>query len=91
MEIHWCALKDGFRIELRYPGGEEGELWVGELMDWLISLGIPSKYLVAVPGSDRMHPAQESLAEMMRAAGFDECEWFNLVLGVVAVHRGRRL
>ncbi len=38
-------------IELRYPGGEEGELWVQELMGWLISLGIPSQYLVAVPGS----------------------------------------
>lgn len=38
-------------IELRYPGGEEGELWVHELMDWLISLGIPSQYLVAVAGS----------------------------------------
>lgn len=38
-------------IELHYPGGEEGELWVEELKDWLISLGIPSKYLLAVPGS----------------------------------------
>lgn len=38
-------------IELRYPGGEEGELWVVELMDWLISLGISSQYLLAVPGS----------------------------------------
>ena len=49
--VNKWILKDGYRIELRYPGGEEGELWVGELMDWLISLGIPSKYLVAVPGS----------------------------------------
>lgn len=49
--VNEWLLKEGYRIELRYPGGEEGELWVGELMDWLISLGIPSKYLVAVPGS----------------------------------------
>lgn len=41
----------GLTIELQYPGGEEGELWVQELMGWLISLGIPSQYLVAVPGS----------------------------------------
>ena len=41
--------------------------------------------------SIRMHPSQEALAQMMREAGFDECEWFNLALGVVAVHRGRRL
>ncbi len=38
-------------IELQYPGGEEGELWANELKDWLISLGVPSKYLVLVPGS----------------------------------------
>ena len=46
----WSSV-NGHSIELRYPGGEEGELWVRELMDWLISLGIPSQYLVAVPGS----------------------------------------
>ena len=39
------------KIELQYPGGEEGELWVYQLMDWLVALGIPSKSLVAVPGS----------------------------------------
>jgi hypothetical protein len=38
-------------IEIRYPGGEEGELWVGELMDWLISLGIPSNAINHIPGS----------------------------------------
>lgn len=39
------------QIELQYPGGEEGELWVSQLMDWLVALGIPSTNLVAVPGS----------------------------------------
>lgn len=39
------------KIELQYPGGEEGELWVHQLMDWLVALGIPSTSLVAVPGS----------------------------------------
>jgi hypothetical protein len=39
------------RIELQYPGGEEGELWVHELMDWLVALGVPSDRLVAAPGS----------------------------------------
>ena len=39
------------QIELQYPGGEEGELWVFQLMDWLVALGIPSTKLVAVPGS----------------------------------------
>jgi hypothetical protein len=49
--VNTWLLKEGYRIELRYPGGEEGELWIDELMDWLISLGIPSRYLVAVRGS----------------------------------------
>lgn len=39
------------QIELQYPGGEEGELWVYQFMDWLVALGIPSASLVAVPGS----------------------------------------
>jgi demethylmenaquinone methyltransferase/2-methoxy-6-polyprenyl-1,4-benzoquinol methylase len=38
-----------------------------------------------------MHPDQAHLAQMMREAGFEDCEWFNLALGVVALHRGRRL
>jgi hypothetical protein len=41
------------KIELQYPGGEEGELWVSQLMDWLVALGIPSTSLVAVPGSGK--------------------------------------
>lgn len=39
------------KIELRYPGGEDGELWVAELKDWLVSLGVASKFMTAVPGS----------------------------------------
>jgi len=38
-------------IEIQYPGGEDGELWVHELTDWLVSLGIPSNYMVTTPGS----------------------------------------
>lgn len=45
------SLRQGQAIELRYPGGEEGEIWVEELKDWLISLAIPSKYLFTVAGS----------------------------------------
>ncbi|NOQ90177.1 MAG: hypothetical protein GQ549_04455 [Gammaproteobacteria bacterium] len=38
-------------IEIQYPGGEEGEFWVQELTDWLVSLGIPSKHMITIPGS----------------------------------------
>jgi demethylmenaquinone methyltransferase/2-methoxy-6-polyprenyl-1,4-benzoquinol methylase len=38
--------------------------------------------------SIRMHPDQETLAGMMREAGFDEVRWHNLAGGVVALHVG---
>lgn len=38
-------------IEISYPGGEQGELWVRELQDWLIALGVPSDKLRVVAGS----------------------------------------
>jgi demethylmenaquinone methyltransferase/2-methoxy-6-polyprenyl-1,4-benzoquinol methylase len=38
--------------------------------------------------SIRMHPSQPELAQMMREAGFDRVEYFNLSAGVVALHRG---
>jgi demethylmenaquinone methyltransferase/2-methoxy-6-polyprenyl-1,4-benzoquinol methylase len=38
--------------------------------------------------SIRMHPDQETLKEMMEAAGFAACEYFNMTGGVVALHKG---
>lgn len=38
--------------------------------------------------SIRMHPDQETLLQMMQAAGFERCQYFNLSAGIVAVHRG---
>lgn len=41
--------------------------------------------------SVRMHPDQESLLDMMRAAGFERCRYNNLMAGVVALHVGYRI
>jgi demethylmenaquinone methyltransferase / 2-methoxy-6-polyprenyl-1,4-benzoquinol methylase len=41
--------------------------------------------------SIRMHPSQESLLEMIRAAGFERCSYHNLSGGISAVHRGYKL
>ena len=38
--------------------------------------------------SIRMHPDQETLASMVRDAGFDDCRWHNLAAGIVALHVG---
>lgn len=40
--------------------------------------------------SIRMHPDQETLKQMMQAAGLERVEYFNLAAGVVALHRGIR-
>lgn len=38
-------------LKLKYPGGDEGTLWVNELRSWLIALGLSSKRIEMVPGS----------------------------------------
>ncbi|MBS0367313.1 MAG: class I SAM-dependent methyltransferase [Proteobacteria bacterium] len=40
--------------------------------------------------SIRMHPDQETLLSMLRAAGLTACRYHNLSGGIVAVHRGYR-
>jgi demethylmenaquinone methyltransferase / 2-methoxy-6-polyprenyl-1,4-benzoquinol methylase len=40
--------------------------------------------------SIRMHPDQETLKGMMEQAGFEDCGYFNLSGGIVALHRGFR-
>jgi demethylmenaquinone methyltransferase/2-methoxy-6-polyprenyl-1,4-benzoquinol methylase len=41
--------------------------------------------------SIRMHPDQETLLEMLRAAGFAQARYHNLSGGIVAVHRGYKI
>ena len=38
--------------------------------------------------SIRMHPDQNKLKDMMVDAGFENCEFYNLSGGIVAIHRG---
>jgi demethylmenaquinone methyltransferase/2-methoxy-6-polyprenyl-1,4-benzoquinol methylase len=38
--------------------------------------------------SIRVHPDQEEMRAMMEHAGFENVEYFNLAMGVVALHRG---
>jgi demethylmenaquinone methyltransferase/2-methoxy-6-polyprenyl-1,4-benzoquinol methylase len=41
--------------------------------------------------SIRMHPDQATLKQMMREAGFENCRYFNLAGGIVALHLGFKL
>jgi demethylmenaquinone methyltransferase/2-methoxy-6-polyprenyl-1,4-benzoquinol methylase len=38
--------------------------------------------------SIRMHPDQETLLQMLKEAGFENCQYHNLSGGIVALHRG---
>lgn len=40
--------------------------------------------------SIRMHPDQETLKGMMKNAGFEECKYYNLTGGIVALHKGMK-
>jgi demethylmenaquinone methyltransferase/2-methoxy-6-polyprenyl-1,4-benzoquinol methylase len=41
--------------------------------------------------SIRMHPDQETLLDMLRAAGFAQTRYHNLTGGIVALHRGYKI
>ncbi len=44
-------LSDQSVLQLRYPGGDEGVLWVEELQAWLVALGLESERIETLPGS----------------------------------------
>lgn len=56
----------GQSIELRYPGGEEGVLWVEEFMDRLVSLGVPSSAIQSLAGSSAEDIIHVVLIEAVR-------------------------
>ncbi len=41
--------------------------------------------------SIRMHPDQETLLGMMQEAGFERCQYHNMMAGIVALHTGYRI
>lgn len=41
------------RLIIRYPGGEEGQLWAYELRSWLVALGVPGDSQELVAGSQQ--------------------------------------
>ena len=58
------------------------------LGQWLAGDSASYRYLAE---SIRRHPDQATLRDMMQAAGFERCTYFNLMGGIVAVHEGSRL
>jgi demethylmenaquinone methyltransferase/2-methoxy-6-polyprenyl-1,4-benzoquinol methylase len=54
---------------------------------WVVNDADSYQYLAE---SIRMHPDQETLVNMMQAAGFINTEYFNLTAGIVALHVGHK-
>lgn len=50
--VAWSEQPDT-RLVIHYPGGEEGALWAHELMDWLVSLGVPARQINVSAGHSR--------------------------------------
>ena len=55
---------------------------------WLADDSDSYRYLAE---SIRRHPDQDTLMELMREQGFEQCRYYNLSAGIVAVHVGFRL
>lgn len=55
-----------------------------KLGEWIANDEASYRYLVE---SIRRHPDQRTLQALILAAGFDECEYYNLSGGIVALHR----
>lgn len=53
----------GSRIQIHYPGGDEGTLWASELRSWFVSLGVASNHIVLLPGTRK--PGQLELQVML--------------------------
>lgn len=46
-------LGEADKLQLVYPGGDEGSLWARELQAWLVALGLSSRRIELLPGSRR--------------------------------------
>lgn len=49
--IHNLQQHPNSRVQIRYPGGDQGAWWAEELQAWLVALGLPSSRIERVPGS----------------------------------------
>ena len=41
----------GQNVIVRHPGGDSGNAWAHEFMEWLVALGVPAHFITLEPGS----------------------------------------
>lgn len=51
--MHDFSHRPHARLQIKYPGGDEGTLWSSEVRSWLVSLGIPLERIELVPGASQ--------------------------------------
>lgn len=59
-------LQPGQRLQLLYPGGDEGSLWASELQAWLVAMGLSSQRIELLPGSSRADAIEIRIAGTAR-------------------------
>lgn len=75
----------GARLVIRYPGGDEGSLWLNELQSWLVALGIASKDMELVPGSSQQTVIELEVIEngnRMQSNHYNSNNRYSLITGV---------
>lgn len=93
-EMYRVLRPGGLALILEFSQVWEPLRWVYDqysfrLLPWLGQkiVGDSSSYQYLVE-SIRRHPNQETLADMLKKAGFEKVDYHNLAAGIVAIHRG---
>ena len=95
MEMKRCLKKSGKLLVLEFSKPINSTF--SKIYDWYSFNILPKLGSVLANDSEsyqylaesiRMHPNQELLKEMILDSGFNECKFYNLLNGVVAIHIG---
>ncbi|AOV17545.1 hypothetical protein BJI67_11160 [Acidihalobacter aeolianus] len=46
----WAA-QPGMRVNIEYPGGEQGVIWANRMVGWLVAFGVPKQAITLFPGA----------------------------------------
>ena len=94
-EIERCLKKGGRLLVLEFS--KPNNPLFSKVYDWYSFNILPRLGAVLANDSDsykylaesiRMHPDQEALKNMVIESGFDDCKFYNLLNGIVAIHVG---
>jgi demethylmenaquinone methyltransferase/2-methoxy-6-polyprenyl-1,4-benzoquinol methylase len=97
-EIKRCLKKGGRLLVLEFS--KPNNPLFSKVYDWYSFNILPKLGAVLANDSDsykylaesiRMHPDQEALKNMVIESGFDDCKFYNLLNGIVAIHVGYKV